>query len=72
MSDTAPMGAITIRRRRDKPTEDGRYVAIVKHTGTLVIAVWSERDSRWMYQGRRIEVSGWEGPVLVPAQDALW
>lgn len=54
---------ITIPNRRDKPQEPGRYVVIVRSTRTPIVATWSDRDHRWCYQGRRVDVDGWEGPI---------
>ena len=54
---------ITIPPRRDNPPETGLYIITPRGTRTPIVATWSERDGHWRHQGRRIEVSGWEGPV---------
>ena len=50
--------SIILHPRRDKPPQDGLYLAMPCGTRTPLVAAWSERDG-WRYQGRRVEVDRW-------------
>lgn len=54
---------ITLPTRRDAPKEAGEYLVRRRGCTTPEVAFYSDRDSTWKSQGRRIEVSAWEGPI---------